>query len=93
MKREETDSFRNIPFRIYAPDSPVLSEPFAPIDDNGEERTLGHLLSFMLPQLFPPGLDAAQSVQPPSKDSPSPQVSLLLILSCCGCMRYLIESV
>ncbi|KJE93513.1 hypothetical protein CAOG_04292 [Capsaspora owczarzaki ATCC 30864] len=52
-QRDETDPFKNVPFRIYVPDQPVLQEPFPPFRQDGSEYTLGDLLATVLPELFP----------------------------------------
>ncbi|KNC95916.1 uncharacterized protein SPPG_08673 [Spizellomyces punctatus DAOM BR117] len=48
-----------IPLRVYLLDQPVIQEPVAPVDDNLDcEYTLRDILGRMLPEIFPPSLDA-----------------------------------
>ncbi|KAG9285760.1 hypothetical protein G9A89_013185 [Geosiphon pyriformis] len=45
---------RHIPLRIYLPENcPVIQEPVNPVDENGNQLTLGDVLHQILPDLFP----------------------------------------
>ncbi|CAG8609105.1 10404_t:CDS:2 [Ambispora gerdemannii] len=45
---------RHIPLRIYLPENcPVIQEPVTPVDENGNQLTLGDVLHQILPDLFP----------------------------------------
>ncbi|CAG8629848.1 autophagy protein Apg5-domain-containing protein [Gigaspora rosea] len=45
---------KHVPMRIYLPDNcPVIQEPISPVDENGNQLTLGDVLHQVLPELFP----------------------------------------
>eukprot|EP01102_Stenamoeba_stenopodia_P013786 TRINITY_DN4518_c0_g1_i1.p1 TRINITY_DN4518_c0_g1~~TRINITY_DN4518_c0_g1_i1.p1 ORF type:complete len:303 (-),score=85.96 TRINITY_DN4518_c0_g1_i1:61-900(-) len=43
---------KNVPIRICRPSEPWLQEPITPLDENGQERTLGNVLQQLLPLQF-----------------------------------------
>ena len=53
--------FKNVPFRMYLVDPPILSEPFAPFSPDGKGHTLGDLMKSMLPESF----SDAEGSEPP----------------------------
>lgn len=55
IAHDDPRTIKHIPFRLYAPREPVVTEPFAPFAEDGRMRTLGELLGEARPDLFPAG--------------------------------------
>ncbi|RMX41339.1 hypothetical protein pdam_00012789 [Pocillopora damicornis] len=57
MERTGDDPyFKHIPFRIFQPDKQFIQELFRPLNENGEQHTLGDLLHEFAPEVFANGI-------------------------------------
>lgn len=71
---------RHIPLRIYLPDNcPVIQEPIAPLDENGNPLTLGEVLHQILPDLFPSPLPTENAFAAPVIHGVIPQLNIPII--------------
>eukprot|EP00123_Amoebidium_parasiticum_P020763 comp5595_c0_seq1/m.1503 comp5595_c0_seq1/g.1503 ORF comp5595_c0_seq1/g.1503 comp5595_c0_seq1/m.1503 type:complete len:283 (-) comp5595_c0_seq1:131-979(-) len=65
MARDDNQSIKNIPFRLYVKNQNVQRDPFSPLHVDGRQKTLGDMLCELRPDLFPPGSTSPNATEQP----------------------------